>query len=105
MTPLKTAVLLIRYYCIWAFVDVAIYLTELPGHVVGIMSSEIPYVVAQRKLALAMLAVKLLIFGGTGVMFLVWARPMAKLLTRDLENGAPERGVQGSALPGAERSG
>jgi len=87
MKPIQVATLLIRYGCIWAFVDALVTLVELPADIYGILSvqsfgAQSDYLVTQREIALGMLFVRFCIYAGTGVILLAFARPIARLLIR-----------------------
>src|SRR5438105_3485923 len=64
MKPICVAILLLRYASIWAFIDAAICLTELPAHILGIVGSPSGYLTSQRELAIVIMSVRLLIYIG-----------------------------------------
>jgi hypothetical protein len=86
MKLIQVATLLIRYGCIWAFVDAAITLVELPADIYGIFNAQSDYLVAQREIALVMLLARFFIYAGTGIVFLVFARPIARFLTKGFDD-------------------
>ena len=86
MKPIQVATLLIRYGCIWAFVDALVLLVELPADIYGILNAQSAYLVAQREIALAMLFARFFIYAGTGTVFLIFTRPIAKLLTKGFDD-------------------
>ena len=86
MKPIQVAILLMRYYCIWAFVDAAITLVELPADIYGIINAQQDYLVTQREIALAMMAGRFFIYAGTAVVILIFQRPIARFLTRGFDD-------------------
>ena len=87
MKPIHVATLLIRYGCIWAFVDSLVPLVELPADIYGILNGQSDYLVTQRETALAILFARFFIYAGTGFVFLIFTRPIAKFLTKSFDNG------------------
>jgi hypothetical protein len=86
MKPTQVATLLIRYGCIWAFVDSLIPLIELPADIYGILNGQSDYLVTQREIALAMALARFFIYAGTGLAFLIFARALAKFLTKGFDD-------------------
>ena len=86
MKPIHVATLLIRYGCIWAFIDSLVPLVELPADIYGILNAQSDYLVTQREIALAMLFARFCIYAGTGFVFLVFARPIARFLTKGFDD-------------------
>ena len=77
--------MLIRCYCVWAFVDAAFTLVGLPADIYGMLNARSDYFMTQWEIALAMLLARFLIYAGTGVAFLMFARPIARFLTRGFD--------------------
>jgi hypothetical protein len=86
MTPIQVAVLLLRFFSVYLFIDVMVVLTELPPNIYGIFNAQSDYLVTQREIALGLELVRLFVYAGTGIAFLVFSRPLAKLFTKGLEN-------------------
>ena len=86
MKPIQVAILLMRYFCVWAFVDAAITLVELPADIYGILNAQQDYLVTQREIALAMMLGRFFIYAGSGVVVLIFQRPLARFLTRGFDN-------------------
>ena len=86
MTATQLAVLLLRFLSVFLFLDAFIFLTELATHIYGIHKSEFDFITAQRKLALGLAVLRLLVCSGAGIAFLVFTRPLAKLFTKGLES-------------------
>jgi len=86
MTPTQLAVLLLRFFSVFLFLDAFVFLTELPTHIYGIHKSEFDFITAQRKLALGLALFRLFVCAGAGIAFLVFTRPLAKLFTKGLES-------------------
>jgi len=86
MTIMQMAVLLMRLFGVYLFFDVVIVLTELPVLIFGILNSRFDNMTSERILTLIMVFVRLFVYAGAGVTFLVFARPLAKLFTKGLEN-------------------
>jgi len=85
MTPIQTAVLLLRIFSVYFFIDVMVVLTELPPNIYGILNAQSDYLVTQRELALGLELIRLFVYAGTGISFLVFSRPLAKLFTKGLD--------------------
>jgi hypothetical protein len=88
MKPIQVATLLIRYGCIWAFVDSLIPLIELPADIYGILNAQSDYLVTQREIALAMALARFFVYASTGVGFLIFARPISRFLTKGFNDAA-----------------
>jgi hypothetical protein len=86
MTPIQVAVLLLRFFSVYLFIDVMVVLTELPPNIYGIFKSPSDYITTQRALVLGLELVRLFIYAGIGIAFLVFTRPLAKLFTKGLES-------------------
>jgi hypothetical protein len=84
MTITQVAILFMRLFGVYLFFDVMIVLTELPTEIFNIHTSQIDYIVSEHEFVLAMSLVRLFIYTVTGICFLVFARPLAKLFTKDL---------------------
>ena len=88
MKPIQVATMLIRYGCIWAFVDSLVPLVELPADIYGIVNAQSDYLVAQREIALAMMVARNCIYAGLGTVLLIFAKPIASFLTRGFDDDA-----------------
>jgi hypothetical protein len=86
MKPIQVAVLLMRYYCVWAFVDAAITLVEFPADIYGVLNAQTDYLVTQREIALAMMLGRFFIYAGSGAAVLIWQHPLARFLTRGFDD-------------------
>ena len=86
MTPIQLAVLLFRFFSLYLCFDVMIVLTELPPNIYGVFNSPTDYTTKQRELLLGLELVRLVIYASSAIVFLVFARPLAKFITRGLEN-------------------
>jgi hypothetical protein len=86
MTPIQTAILLMRILSIAFITDVIEVLTELPADIYGVFSAQSNYAVSQRELALVMALIRLFFYVSIATGFLFFARPLAKLFTKGLES-------------------
>jgi hypothetical protein len=84
MTITQVAILLMRLFGVYLFFDVMLVLTELPTEIFAIQKSQIDYITTEHEFVLAMSLVRLFIYAGAGICFLFFARPLAKLFTKDL---------------------
>ena len=88
MKPIQVATMLIRYGCIWAFVDSLMPLVQLPADIYGILNVHSDYLVAQREIALAIIAARFCIYAGLGTVFLIFTKPIARFLTIGFDEDA-----------------
>jgi hypothetical protein len=86
MTPIQAAVLLLRFFSVYLFIDCFVVLTELPPNFYGMFNAQSDYLVTQRELALGLELSRLVVYAGTGTAFLVFSRPLAKFFTKGLES-------------------
>ena len=86
MKPIQVATILIRYGCIWAFVDSLVPLVELPADIYGILNAQSDYLVTQREIALAMMIARFCIYAGLSTVLLIFTRPIARFLTRGFDD-------------------
>jgi hypothetical protein len=86
MTPIQVAVLLLRFFSVYLFIDVMVVLTELPPYILGLFRPQSDFLVTQRVLVLGLMLVRLCVYAGTGTAFLIFSRPLAKFFTKGLEN-------------------
>lgn len=86
MTPTQVAVLLLRFFSVYMFFDAFVVLTELPTHIYGIYKTEFDFISAQRKLALGLALLRLFVYSGIAISFLVFTRSLAKFFTKGLES-------------------
>jgi hypothetical protein len=86
MTLTQVAVLLIRLISISLFIDAIVILTELPVMIFEIHKSQFENITSERVFALGALLVRLLIYVGAGICFLIFARPLARLFTKGLDD-------------------
>lgn len=80
------AVVLMRLFGVYLFLDVMIVLTELPSQFYTMFQTHVDYLKPVYGLAIAMLFVRLFIYLVLGICFLVFARPIARLFTRGLDS-------------------
>jgi len=85
ITLTQVAAVLIRIFCIWWFVDAVLVMLTLPNEFLGMLSIRSGYFSSQQEIALAMQLLRLFIYLSLGTAFLVFTRPLAKLLTKGLE--------------------
>lgn len=85
MTPTKVAVIFLRISGIGWLINVIITLTSLPGDLLG-MVTQTGYLSMQRELALMMLLVRICLYSTAATAFLLFTKPLAKLLTKGLDN-------------------
>jgi hypothetical protein len=81
----QIAVLLMRLFGVYLFFDVMIVLTELPTEIYNMSKTQVDYMKPEYELVIAMALVRLFIYVVAGVCFLVFARPLAKLFTKGLD--------------------
>jgi hypothetical protein len=86
MTPIQTAILLMRILSIAFITDVIEVLTELPADIYGVLNAQSDYAVSQRELALGFALFRLLFYAGIATAFIFFGRPLAKLFTKGLES-------------------
>jgi hypothetical protein len=84
MTITQVAILLMRLFGVYLFFDVMIVLTELPSEIYNMSQTQVDYMRPEYELVIAMSLVRLFIYVVLGVCFLFFARPLAKLFTKDL---------------------
>ena len=84
MTITQIAVLLMRLFGVYLFFDVMIVLTELPTEIFNMCETQVDYMKGEYKFVIVMSLVRLFIYAGAGIGFLIFARPLAKLFTKDL---------------------
>ena len=81
----QIAVLLMRLFGVYLFFDVMLVLTELPTQIFAIHKSQVDYIATEHVFILAMELVRLFIYAVGGFCFLFFARPLARLLTKGLD--------------------
>jgi hypothetical protein len=86
MTPIQTAILLMRILSVAFITDVIEVLTELPADIYGVLNAQSDYAVSQRELALVMALIRLFVYVGIVIGFLFFGRFLAKLFTKNLES-------------------
>ena len=86
MTFTQVAVLLLRFFSVYLLIDAFAVLTELPAHIYGIYKTEFDFISSQRKLALGLALLRLFVYSGMAISFLVFTRPLAKYFTKGLED-------------------
>ena len=84
MTPIQFASLLIRIFSGLMFVFAAGVLTEVAYELFTVLYSTSSQTEVQRVVLLAMYVVRFLIYFCTGTAFLIFTKPLGKLLTKDL---------------------
>jgi len=98
MNVRDVAVVMLRIFALWWFVDAFSYLVDVPAEVYGILHYQLgrtqlteteKYLAAQREIMLAIVLFKTLVFLALGIAFMAFARPLARLFTRHLDGGTP----------------
>jgi len=84
MTITQVAILLMRLFGVYLFFDAVVVLTELPSQIYNMTKTQVDYMKPEYELYIAMSLVRLFIYVVLGACFLFFARPLAKLFTRDL---------------------
>lgn len=85
MKTMQIAILFIRTISISFFIDTVVILTELPSLVFDIYESRIQYITLEHEVALLMVLVRLAFYIVGGICCLLFARPLAKLFTKGLD--------------------
>ena len=85
MKTTQFAILLIRMFCVFVFMLAASASTEVAYGVFSIIYSPSGQSQTMREFLLAMYVVRVLIYFCTGIIFLLFTKPMAKLFSKDLE--------------------
>jgi hypothetical protein len=89
MTPTHFATLLIRFYCVVAFIFAAVVLTEIAYYIY--LLAEFPSQFdPQREFLLAMFIVRFFIYVITAAAFLIFTKPLAALLAKGLNSIKPD---------------
>jgi len=85
MTPTQFAVLLIRFYCVVAFVLASVVLTEIAYYIYLLLDypSQLD---SQREFLLAMFIIRFFIYVVTATVFLIFTKPLARFLVKGLES-------------------
>jgi hypothetical protein len=86
MTLRQVAALLIRLISIYYFIAAVVVLTEIPVVLSEALHSTVDYIASDHWFAALMLIVRLFIYAGVGICFLIFARPLAGLFTKDLQS-------------------
>jgi len=86
MTPIQFATLLIRFYCIFALVLATAALSEIAYGIYVVITSTQTQYESQREFLLAMYVVRFFIYFGTGIGFLIFTKPLARLLAKGLDS-------------------
>jgi hypothetical protein len=81
----QIAVLLMRLFGVYLFFDVMIVLTELPSTIYNMSKTQVDYMRPEYELVIAMSLVRLFVYLVGGICFLVFARPLARLFTKGLD--------------------
>jgi hypothetical protein len=85
MTFIQVAALFFRVFGVGLFFDAAVVITTLPGEIYNIHMSQVDYIVKEHEFLFAMSLVRFFIYFIGGICFLVFARPLAKLFTKGLD--------------------
>ncbi len=85
MTPTHFATLLIRFYCVVAFIFAAVVLTEIAYYSYVLFYFPSSQLESQREFLLAMYILRFFIYIGTAIAFLIFTKPLARLLAKGLE--------------------
>lgn len=98
MNARLVAIVMLRILSVWWFVDAFNYLIEVPADVYGIVHYQMAhiqqtdsdrYLATQREMMLGMVLIKAVLFFVLGVVFMGFARPLARFFARGLEDGRP----------------
>ena len=84
MTITQVAILLMRLFGVYLFFDAVVVLTELPSQIYNMTKTQVDYMKPEYELYIAMSLVRLFFYVVLGACLLFFARPLAKLFTRDL---------------------
>lgn len=84
MTPIQFATLMIRALAVLLLVLAVAVLTEIAYGAFAVVSSTSSQTELQRVFLLAMYVARFLIYFCSGLTFLIFAKPLAKLFTKDL---------------------
>jgi beta-lactamase regulating signal transducer with metallopeptidase domain len=85
MTPIQFATLLIRFYCIFALVNSTAALSEIAYGIFVVVTSSQSQYEPQHEFLLAMYIVRFFLYFGTGIGFLIFTKPLARLLAKGLD--------------------
>ncbi len=85
MTLTQLAVLLMRFFSVYLFMGAMVVITEIPGVVFEVIASKNQTYTYGRELVLGMLVVRLMVYFGLAVTFLVAGRPLARFFVRSLD--------------------
>ncbi|HEV2453889.1 MAG TPA: hypothetical protein VGY98_06485 [Verrucomicrobiae bacterium] len=81
----QVAILLMRLFGVYLCFDIVIVLTELPALFYNLFATRVEYMKPGYVLVIVMALVRLIVYSVSSIGFLVFARPLAKLFTKDLE--------------------
>jgi len=94
MTAQQAAGVVIRMFALWWLVDSTFYFIDVPSELMGILHYRtLPnggtaldqFFALQREIGLGLIVFKGLVFFTLGVGFMIFARPIARLLARGME--------------------
>ena len=85
MTFIQVAAFSMRLFSVYLFFNAAVLLTTLPTELFNIHTSQVDYIVKEHEFLFAMSLVRFVIYFAGGVCFLAFARPLAKLFTKGLD--------------------
>jgi hypothetical protein len=85
MTFIQLAAFSMRLFGVYLFFNAAVLVTTLPTEIFNIHTSQVDYIVKEHEFLFAMSLVRFFIYCVGGVCFLVFARPLAKLFTKGLD--------------------
>jgi hypothetical protein len=74
-----------RLFGVYLFFDVMVVLTELPSSIYNMSNTQVDYMKPAYELVIAMELVRLFIYLVMGICFLFFARPLARLFTKGLD--------------------
>ena len=86
MNLIQIAALLMRIYGVYLFLDAFIVLTELPTSIYGMLNGPGGYLTTQREIILVAEIFRLFFYCGLGLAFLLFSRPIGKILIKGLAN-------------------
>lgn len=86
MNIMQVAVVLIRLSALGWFIDIPLAFLSLPSDFYGIKNQTNSYLVTQREIGVVLVLVRALIYGVLGMVFSLYAVPIARVVTKGLES-------------------
>ena len=84
MNIMQVAVVLIRLSALGWFIDALLVFLSLPSDFYGIKNQTDSYLVTQREIGVVLVLVRALIYGVLGMVFSLYAIPIARIITKGL---------------------